>query len=589
MYERFHLSVTFFHLCLGSALAQTSRDLIGTWHAESNGVSIVQTINTDGTYTFEAKSQSYFEEGTWQLDGSNFSQQWQDAQTGEAQQATYTLEFLGIDTFQQSGGNLNGEVYTFSRMNTGTNTQTTPVNPLSTPTTTNQNSSTQTPSTQTASTSATPITLLDKSTLVKLPPPETGEYTCSSSNVTFGTTYDLTGNVGDTLPVYGVNTMESLVGNLMLDGNGTYTVTKTAGAGTYTFDAASNQLSFTGELAAFPIDYFVTNGFFTIRLNFLDANNQAEASLSCSLESANAASPTTATPNPGLPGTLGLHTSDEQIITFVAETGSVQLLGVGVQPYQAANGETIFFKDDGALVNTSEFLITGPDGTLTAKLPVDDSEDCITADNIFGLGCRGGTQASEPVLSPDSTLIAYSSTDDLGTQNVMVRRRNASGSELIAVIPDVSQPSWTSDGGLIMAGGARATGSLSNVEGIYRMDPSFSNLQAIGATLISPQAPTLSPDGTTIAFLENTVLWLMNSDGSNPRPLVNQMDLELYGYPAWSPDGQWLAVAAAEPNFEAWTWILVLPVNGNTKQAQRLVLPTLAPLIINRSSRITWH
>jgi hypothetical protein len=564
--------------------AQTSADLIGVWQAELSGVTFVQTLNADGTYTFEAESQNYFEEGTWQFDGTNFSQQWTDPGTRAAMSEVYRLEFTSATTMIISEGNFD-EPMMFSKV---TQAQTNPLSVPTEPTTTEpaQDSSTQNSSTQTATSS---ITLLNKSTLVKLPPPEAGEYTCSSSNVTFGTTYDLTGNVGDTLPVYGVNTMESLVGNLMLDGNGTYTVTKTAGAGTYTFDAASNQLSFTGELAAFPIDYFVTNGFFTIRLNFLDANNQAEASLSCSLESANAASPTTATPNPGLPGTLGLHTSDEQMIKVVAETGSVQLLGVGVQPYQAANGETIFFKDDGALVNTSEFLITGPDGTLTAKLPVDDSEDCITADNIFGLGCRGGTQASEPVLSPDSTLIAYSSTDDLGTQNVMVRRRNASGSELIAVIPDVSQPSWTSDGGLIMAGGARATGSLSNVEGIYRMDPSFSNLQAIGATLISPQAPTLSPDGTTIAFLENTVLWLMNSDGSNPRPLVNQMDLELYGYPAWSPDGQWLAVAAAEPNFEAWTWILVLPVNGNTKQAQRLELPDLSPLIINRSSRITWH
>ncbi len=562
------------------SMAQTSQELIGTWQAESNGVSIVQIINADGTYTFEAPSQNYLEQGTWQFDSPNFSQQWQDSQTGEAQQATYTVEFLGTDTYQMSGGNLNGEVYTFIRLNAGTNAQTTVTNPLSAPTATQDSS---TPGT------APPVTLLNKRTLVRLPPPEAGEYTCSSSNVTFGTVYDLTGDFGDTIPVYGVNTMESLVGSLMIDGNGNYTVSKTAGAGTYMFDAASNQVSFTGELAAFPIDYFVTDGFFTIRLNFLDANNQTEASLSCSHGSQNAASPTTATPNPGLPGVLGLHTSDEQMIRVVAETGSVQLLGVGVQPYQAANGETIFFKDDGALVNSGEFLITGPDGTLTARLPVNDSEDCISPENPFGIGCRGVTQASEPVLSPDSTLIAYSSTDDLGTQNVMVRRRNANGSELIAAIPDVSQPSWTSDGGLIMAGGARATGSLSSVEGIFRLDPSFSNLQAIGSSLISPEAPSLSPDGTTIAFLQNKALWLINSDGSNPRPLVQQPDLNVYGFPAWSPDGQWLAVAAAEPNFEAWSWILALPVNGNTKQAQRLELPTLDPINVNRDSRITWR
>jgi WD40-like Beta Propeller Repeat len=558
-------------LCLLTlAQAQTAQDLIGTWQTQSKNISITQTISEDGTYTFEAPAENYFEKGTWQLDGANFSQQWQDPRTGEAQQTTYTLEFLSTDSFRQSGGNLGDEVYTFTKVMKGVATPTT--NPLSTS------------PTSTSATSATPLELESKETLVRLPPPEAGEYRCSHSSLTFGTTFDPTGDFGSTMPVYGVNTMESLVGSLMLDGNGNYTMTKSGGAGTYSFDAATNELSFTGELAAFPIRYFVDDGFFTVRLNFLDANKQEESSLDCSHGSVNAVAPTTSTPNPGLPGTLGLHTSDDQIIRFVAETGELQIIGEGMQPYQGENGETIF-------LSNNEFTILAPEGTLAARLELDDRQDTsnsTSVEDIFAAGYAGVPNASDPVLSGDASLIAYSSVDDLGNQSVNVRRRNGNSSELIAVIPDMSQPSWTKDGGLIMAGGARATGSLSSVEGIYITDATFANPRAIGTNLVSPEAPVLNPDGTTIAFLQDNALWLMGSDGSNPRAVVSQPDLNVYGYPAWSPDGQWLAVAAAEQNFEAWSWILVLPVNGNTRKAQRLELPTLDPIIVSRDSRITW-
>jgi Tol biopolymer transport system component/DNA-binding winged helix-turn-helix (wHTH) protein len=58
--------------------------------------------------------------------------------------------------------------------------------------------------------------------------------------------------------------------------------------------------------------------------------------------------------------------------------------------------------------------------------------------------------------------------------------------------------------------------------------------------------PALSADGKRVAFTVQrrgrTSLHLMNSDGSGPRSVAQELDVR--GAPAWSPDGKWIAVAA---------------------------------------------
>lgn len=58
--------------------------------------------------------------------------------------------------------------------------------------------------------------------------------------------------------------------------------------------------------------------------------------------------------------------------------------------------------------------------------------------------------------------------------------------------------------------------------------------------------PALSADGERIAFAVHrrgrTQLYVMNSDGSDAHKLAEELDVR--GAPTWSPDGEWIAVAA---------------------------------------------
>ncbi len=60
--------------------------------------------------------------------------------------------------------------------------------------------------------------------------------------------------------------------------------------------------------------------------------------------------------------------------------------------------------------------------------------------------------------------------------------------------------------------------------------------------------PRFSPDGSTIAFISDrggqNNLWLMDADGSNPRPVFESQTLRAWE-PAWSPDGRFIVVRRA--------------------------------------------
>ncbi len=197
-------------MVLHIALAQDSSWLLGTWQGSSEGVTYLTTLYPDGTYTFEALGNNYFEDGTWQFDGRYFSQQWQDPQSGQAMQETYVLEFLSSESFIQSGGNFLGPI-TFFKI-----TEPELINAALTP----------------------------------------RNYTCSTVSVMTTTTYTYNMNLGMvpmTIPVYVPS--PSVIGTLTLDEQGNYFSSGLNERGNYFLDSQTKQLSFTGVLASLNPSY----------------------------------------------------------------------------------------------------------------------------------------------------------------------------------------------------------------------------------------------------------------------------------------------------------------------------------------------
>jgi len=83
--------------------------------------------------------------------------------------------------------------------------------------------------------------------------------------------------------------------------------------------------------------------------------------------------------------------------------------------------------------------------------------------------------------------------------------------------------------------------------------------------------PAWSPDGTTIAFRaaradENAGgIWLISSDGVNPRRLTDEKKADDL-YPAWSPDGTWLVFSRGPITQEATNHLVRVSLDGEEQQ-----------------------
>jgi hypothetical protein len=90
---------------------------IGEWTAAPGLQIITLKNNPDGTYSINVQDvmNPYYEEGTWSLEGNQLTQYWKDSATGQDIQATYTIEQLTENSFNQSGGNLGDTIFYFIR------------------------------------------------------------------------------------------------------------------------------------------------------------------------------------------------------------------------------------------------------------------------------------------------------------------------------------------------------------------------------------------------------------------------------------------------------------------------------------------
>jgi hypothetical protein len=142
-------------------LSLSNEWFIGEWTAV-NGIQVITLRNNpDSTYSFNVQDvmNPYYEEGTWTLEGNQLTQYWNDPATSQDTQATYTIEKISDNSFNQSGGNLGDIVFSFTKAGLDPlaqlediiTTPSEPTNPLDT-----NSSTTQEPNTTTSQVTSPP-------------------------------------------------------------------------------------------------------------------------------------------------------------------------------------------------------------------------------------------------------------------------------------------------------------------------------------------------------------------------------------------------------------------------------------------------
>ena len=253
------------------------------------------------------------------------------------------------------------------------------------------------------------------------------------------------------------------------------------------------------------------------------------------------------------------------------------------------NGKIVYAGFDPTLgddkLGQEDIYTMNPDGTGVTNLTQNYSMP-----NWSPLGEAKGN----PEWSPDGTKIVFdaSALSDIGSccsRNVYVMDADGANLQRLTNTPSSSQgedfqATWAPDGKWLAFTSTRSEGphdpdnptsNSSDDREIYRMNADSTNEQQLTATSSrnSDEQPSISPDGTKIAFASNQHntafgvgpdqldIYVMDADGTNVQRLTTDaapnsptLNLESRSQnPAWSPDGSRVAYESTRSgNSEIW-------------------------------------
>jgi TolB protein len=177
-----------------------------------------------------------------------------------------------------------------------------------------------------------------------------------------------------------------------------------------------------------------------------------------------------------------------------------------------------------------------------------------------------------PMWSPDGKFIAFASARD-GNEDVWIVGADGTGlRNLTRDFPkDDSHPAWSPDGKRIIFCSTRGDGENDD---IYVMNADGTNVVRLTDNgLYWDTFPSFSPDGGKILFRRllrirteegtgiNSEIFVMNADGTGALNLSKDGFFD--GWPAWSPDGRYIAFSS---NREDYYQIFVMKADGSGVQ-----------------------
>jgi Tol biopolymer transport system component len=292
----------------------------------------------------------------------------------------------------------------------------------------------------------------------------------------------------------------------------------------------------------------------------------------------------------------GIHeTSPKRIVVLFAAMAAVLFSASGLMPGEpeaqttSTNGKIVYSGYDTETQRTHIYTMN-PDGTGVTN---------ITATHTGVNWSPRITYGDGPEWSPDGTKISASgsSLSDAGSccsRNVYVMDADGTNVQRLTNTPSASEgedyePTWAPDGAWLAFTSTRSEGpsdpdnptsNFSDDREIYRMDADGSDETQLTATSsrFTDEQPSISPDGTKIAFASNRHwdttgvdqldIYVMNADGTGePRRLTFDAaptyPLETQSQnPAWSPDGTRIAYESTR-GFEGKGEVFVVNADGS--------------------------
>lgn len=194
----------------------------------------------------------------------------------------------------------------------------------------------------------------------------------------------------------------------------------------------------------------------------------------------------------------------------------------------------VVLSPDGARIALDLRGSSGAYGTYLDVADLDMSNVVALAESI--------SQDALPVFSPDGKQIAFFGGDD----NLYVVPRDGSSMPTVIadnvarVTPYVAQPllSWSPDGRAIAYTGQPVNGPSPYTPELFVVNADGTGRRRLTADSGESYFPAWSPDGKWIAFSCNGRLCRIPADGSGPRENLLALSNRYVLYPEWSDDGE---------------------------------------------------